>query len=277
MYKRQPPNYQGAYEKARAAAGLKPKRKRVAALDGEDFDSDSDTDCEGDFELPDHLKALMAPNIGLTATSHVCGITRPQHTILVGGYGDANNSDPLISPTPMIASTTATQKTFEHPNKFAALDDNNGEDAVLKLADELNSWATVVRRKPKNSKATVVPKSSDGVVIRSERDLDAALNTHPQLAAIPPSNKKIRRIIRSLPEALKCKSNEILCLVDSGSTINAAWIEKHFPQYAHLVQPTAASRSGDFATTAGGQKLMNKGKCTIGATCLLYTSPSPRD
>ena len=66
-----------------------------------------------------------------------------------------------------------------------------------------------------------------------------------------------------MPDELVCADDEVLCLVDSGSTINAAWIEKHFPSYAKLVQKTPASMRGDTATTAGGQKLVNKGRCSV--------------
>lgn len=65
---------------------------------------------------------------------------------------------------------------------------------------------------------------------------------------------------------LVCKKGEVLCLVDNGSTINAAWIEKHFAEYSKLIQKTSASLRGVSATTAGGQKLVNKGRCTVHGT-----------
>ena len=73
-----PANYQGAYEKAREKAGLKPRSKRVNALEDEDFDSDSDFDTE--HELPAHLKML--------------GVPRTPHTIYVGGE---------LDPTPLMS------------------------------------------------------------------------------------------------------------------------------------------------------------------------------
>ena len=99
-----------------------------------------------------------------------------------------------------------------------------------------------------------------------ESELDVLLQRHPYLAAIPKSEQKIRKLLRSMPVELICGPDETLCLMDSGSTINAAWIEKHFPAYAKLVKPTAASEAGDFATTAGGQRLYNKGRCVVKAT-----------
>ena len=55
----------------------------------------------------------------------------------------------------------------------------------------------------------------------------------------------------------------MLCLVDSGSTINAALVEKHDPQYISNVKDTVKSLRGDHATAAGGAKLYNKGRVTV--------------
>ena len=133
-----------------------------------------------------------------------------------------------------------------------------------------NGWATTVHRKrSKSSKSVLVPKKVDvldTITVRSERELDSILKCHPYLAAIPKSDQKVRKLLRSMPVELICGPDETLCLVDSGSTINAAWISKHFPAYANLVKPTVASQSGDFATTAGGQTLVNKGRCVVSAT-----------
>ena len=159
---------------------------------------------------------------------------------------------------------------FTNPNKFAALatsDDNDND--VEQLTDNLNNWAHTVHRKPKKSKATAVPKSLDvwdTITVKSEADLDKLLQKCPKLAALPANDRKIRKALRSMPAELICGPDETLCLMDSGSTVNAAWIEKHFPAYAKLVQSTPASRGGDYATTAGGQKLMNKGRCVVQAT-----------
>ena len=140
------------------------------------------------------------------------------------------------------------------------------EDAETEaLADELGRWANVTHKK---SKTYQPPKSIDifdQITVRSERELDMVLKQHPTLAAIPES-KKIRKALKGCPVELVCAPDETLCLMDSGSTINAAWISKHFPAYADRVQPTPASRNGDFATTAGGQKLMNKGRVVVHAT-----------
>ena len=68
---------------------------------------------------------------------------------------------------------------------------------------------------------------------RSERDLDAALQANPRLAAIQDSawtcGKKLRSMLRTKPIELECGPDEVLCLVDSGSAINAAWVENKIP------------------------------------------------
>jgi hypothetical protein len=111
-----------------------------------------------------------------------------------------------------------------------------------------------------------VPKSTGNFSVKCERDLDELLRAHPHIAAIPGSAKKIRKVLKSMPPELVCGDDEVLCLVDSGSTVNAAWISKHFPQWAHLVKSTPASERGDCATTACGQQLVNKGRVQIKAT-----------
>ena len=114
----------------------------------------------------------------------------------------------------------------------------------------------------------LVPKKIDvldTITVRSERELDSIMKSHPYLAAIP-KGQQIRKLLRTMPVELVCGPDEVLCLVDSGSTINAAWIAKHFPGCVNHVRPTVASQSGDFATTAGGQTLINKGRCLVSAT-----------
>ena len=88
---------------------------------------------------------------------------------------------------------------------------------------------------------------------------------HLKLASLP-EPKKIKNALRTMPQELVCGLDEVLCLVDSGATVNTAWIEKHFPAYRFLVKETAASRQGDSATTASGGKLVNKCRCIVGAT-----------
>ena len=125
----------------------------------------------------------------------------------------------------------------------------------------LKEWAHVVQPNPQ--KVRKIQKKFLNFKICSEQDLDLFLKTHPKIAAIPEKVARLKKVLKSMPPELKCSDEEVLCLVDSGATINAAWIERHFPQYEDLVQPTEASMNGDGATTAGGQKLKNKGRCVV--------------
>ena len=135
----------------------------------------------------------------------------------------------------------------------------------------LNGWATVVNRKSRGKKNRLPPTAPspklpdvfEKVTLQTEKDLDRMIQCHPQIAALPKDDAKIRQILKSKPVELECGPNEVLCLVDSGSTINAACIEKHFPAFKHTVKSTKKSRAGDFATTAGGHKLYNRGRCKI--------------
>ena len=52
-------------------------------------------------------------------------------------------------------------------------------------------------------------------------------------------------------------------LVDSGSTINAAWIKEHAPKYADQTIDSRYSSRGEGATTPGGHQLQNEGRCRV--------------
>ena len=120
----------------------------------------------------------------------------------------------------------------------------------------LGGWATVVNRRS-SRKGKPVPIAT----VKTEADLDRVIAQNPYLKNL--SKKRLNRVLSSMPEALRCGANEVLCLVGSGSTMNAAWIEKQFPAYAKLIQSTAASRRGESAVTANGSKLYEKGGVSI--------------
>ena len=132
---------------------------------------------------------------------------------------------------------------------------------------ELSRWAHKVDKKSKPA-VPAKPKALDvfdRITIRNEEELQKVMTEHPTLAALPDQGK-LRKMLRQKPIELECGPDEVLCLVDSGSTVHAAWIEKHFPSYANRVKPTAKSLAGDHATTAGGLKLYNKGRVEVQAS-----------
>lgn len=168
-------------------------------------------------------------------------------------------------PTHWTKFVTEATGSSQPENSYAALAEEEEEET---LDDDpfnsLNTWAVkVTRRSRRTDKSSVVPKPQDQFVIKSEQELDALLAKRLDIAAISDPSSKLKKTIEALPEELRCGPNEVLCFVDSGSTVNPAWISKHFPQFAHLVESTPASRRRDSATTACGKKLFNKGRCAV--------------
>ena len=147
-------------------------------------------------------------------------------------------------------------------NSFAALASTDLEQEAIV---ELSHWAHKVNKISKPSPKTKKLDTFDRITIKDEIDLEQVMADHPNLAAIP-DQKKLRKMLRQKPVELECGPDEVLCLVDSGSTIHAAWVEKHFPGYAAKVVQTAKSIAGDHATTAGGLKLFNKGRVEVQAS-----------
>ena len=225
-----PPGYEGAYEKAKKAAGLEPRR-RVNALDDEGIE---DSDSESDFDSP------LVP-------ARMCALT-------------CARSMPIAASAPVTPTS----------NSFDALSDNEHTALSDEAIEDLNNWAHKVSRKsakaPK-AKNTARPDIFQPFTIRSEDELDQFLATHCRARPQPGSEAVIRAVLKSRPVELECDEDEVLCLVDSGATINAAWIAKHFPQYVMSVRQTPASERGDGgATTACGKHLRNKGRCVVSAS-----------
>ena len=125
-------------------------------------------------------------------------------------------------------------------NAFQALAEDHQE-----LDDEtiaaLNGKAKVSHRKPdcgtKLTPAPRYPDVFDQFTVRSEEDLDDLLCAHPHLAAISDTDWKFRRTLGSKPMELECGADEVLCRVDNGSTINAAWIGNHFHNTSTWLNP----------------------------------------
>ena len=225
-----PAGYSGAYEKARVAAGLPAKSKRLNMLDDEDVDDD---DAESDFG-DDSLCTLRSSSFN-------------------------------VSDFPVVGTQPVKQRPqpFTSPNSFQALAEADKRDNISSEdIDSLNGWAHNV----KQLSAKKSSKRHPSFKICSEEDLDNFLGRHPKIAAIPDKVERLKKILKTMPDALKCNANEVLCLVDSGATINAAWIARHFPQYLHLVMQAEASKNGDSAVTACGKKLLNKGRCVVHAS-----------
>ena len=286
---RLPTGYMGAYEKALVAAGGKPRRINSlgdcddgseeedfntpivpggvcrALIDEDDSDSDSD---EGETRV---CAALTKPSV-VPKTKNKDEPKTPPYLWTDGTKTWDEHNTFMVRQTQehygMLAALRRSEKDEEEYQRIAA-----GPPRTLKteMIDALNGWATKVsRRNRRTGKTTLIPRQpydrSKTFAINSEEQLDRYLEAHPKMAPMPVEAEKIRKALKTRPVELECKPGEVLCLVDSGSTVNAASIAKHFPWYAGMVRPTKKSRAGDFATTACGKQLANKGRCAINST-----------
>ena len=86
---------------------------------------------------------------------------------------------------------------------------------------------------------------------------------NPDNAKLPASQKHQTRVMKVVTSKVQCGKDEVLVLIDSGSTINTADIAAHFPAYENFIMPSLGSSTGETATTACGKELRNRGKCTV--------------
>ena len=246
-----PPGYISA--KAEAYAAWKEKNgksPKVAMLANGDvlIDSDDESDAESDE--------------GLT----MCAMVRRQrqHRRATAVTIDVPSSkiahSPKVAPTPTL-------------NSFQALEAFDDEDTTSDVVQQLGTWAhriTSIGDKPKSQseKKRAASVEVKGVepkarLITSARELDTFMKQNPTVAQIPTERRKLSKIMKILSSKIELEHDEVLVLMDSGSTINVAKIKKHFPMYAGLVIPSTGSVSGETATTACGKRLVNRGKCRI--------------
>ena len=152
--------------------------------------------------------------------------------------------------------------SFAHQNAFEALDDGE-EEMDDEVINHFAKWAHKVQRAKQSAQKDDPPKT---VRITSLQELDTQMAIDPRLAALPIHSKKLSRKIRKLEsQQFQLEDDEMLCLVDTGSSLHAADAEIHFPEYLKTVKPSSASRRGHAATSAGGHRLENLGKFTVNA------------
>ena len=154
-------------------------------------------------------------------------------------------------------------------NSFQALATFDDEDLDDNVATQLGSWAHRVNRVKDKPKSQSEKKAESRKIepkprmITSAQELDTFLKDNPKVAQIPTERRKLSKIMKVLTSKIELENDEVLVLMDSGSTINVAKVKKHFPAYADLVVPSSGSMSGETATTACGKRLTNRGKCRI--------------
>ena len=64
--------------------------------------------------------------------------------------------------------------------------------------------------------------TSPPIRITSLKGFDKQLSENPKLNSTPPNTKKLQRALKKLPQEVELADDEILCLVDTGSTVHAA-------------------------------------------------------
>ena len=241
-----PAGYMGKYEeakkKARAAAG----KGKVNALDGPPEDGEY---TEDDWEESDD----EGPGPG-----RVFALRQPC-TCCPSGLGDDLRDDDLLC--------GACQDDDEEN------EDETESQVPQNMLEEFGKWAHRTIVKAQNPSK----KNLSKFVVNSIAKLEKMLRSKSKVASIANSSKDkaieyIRKIIPGLPP---CTADEVWALVDSGSTINAADILEHFPEYAKFIKRSKAQSRGEVATTAGGHELKHEGKCNIAATVDGFDFPIP--
>ena len=131
------------------------------------------------------------------------------------------------------------------------------------ILSNFGNWAHKTFIEVKRKKNRAAPKSYS---IQTPQDLDKMLDERNKIAKIAAqSNQNNFSSTDHLPN-IPLEDDEMVMLVDSGSTLNAADIAKHFSAYVDLIIASRGQAMGESATTAGGHKLANEGRCRVNAT-----------
>jgi hypothetical protein len=226
-----PKGYKGKYEIAKAKAKA---QKRVNQLD-----SGGESDCTEGDDWEDSDSDIMGPSPGQR-----CRALRQTCNALVCGDCDALD----------------TQLDDDFPplcNSWAHIDEK--EDLVNYLQGFAHKVEIKVKRQPKAEQTSVL--------IGSIHQLETFINGTCKVAniAAPTGKRKMKKMASHLPD-IHLEDDEMVALVDSGSTINAAHIAKHFAKYVRHIISSRAQCLGETATTAGGHELKNEGRVCIEAS-----------
>ena len=244
-----PEGYCGKYEEAKKRAkadAAKGKSSKVNALSG-----DENTEDEWEGSDDEDIMGPAAPGQRMFA-------------LRVGTCSDLDldnteaNDDVQPPPTP--------DASWTRPIRNATYDDYDGDrvkaawvEAKEDLVNHLSGWAHKTVIKVQGHKG----KTTSKFVVNSEPDLERMLKTKCKIANLAAAaNSKRHDADTKLPD-LPLEDDEIWALIDSGSTLNAAWIKKHFPEYIRFIIASKQQMRGDVATTAGGHELKHKGRCKV--------------
>ena len=239
-----PVGYSGKYEEAKKRARAK---ARVNALDGPSADGEY---TEDEWEPSDDDQDVMGPGsngrvFALRTQSKMPCTCCPLLAV------DGEDDDLLCG----------TCQDEEEEDVGPTIDESQESEELVR---ELSRWAhrTIIKLKdPKK-------QSASQCIVSSVSRLEKMLRSHPDIARIASmsKDKTIERLRETIPGLPPCAADEIWALVDSGSTLNAADVEKHFPEYMKFILESKAQARGEVATTAGGHELRHEGKFRVDAT-----------
>ena len=154
-----------------------------------------------------------------------------------------------------LRSTTApSPKSFVHRSPFEDLDNEEAEMSD-DLIEHFSKWAKVKAKR----------QSHKHIQVSSLQDLDEHIALNPKVFATSQLNtKKLQQSMRNMPRGLDLEDDEVLALVDTGSSIHAADADVHFPDYSSKVRRSSHKKSAG-TTTAGGHRLENLGRFNVSA------------
>ena len=79
-----------------------------------------------------------------------------------------------------------------------------------------------------------------GIVVRTEKELDPALHSHPCLTTAMPGREKMIKASTKAPGAPLLREGEVWAMVDTGAGVPGISVDKHCPQLRHkLIEATA--------------------------------------
>ena len=257
-----PPNYAGKYEVAKKKAKALEK-KRVNMLDG-----GSDVDTEGEWEDSDQDimgsdlgQACRALRFNQTPTSNsfneLCGRCKDSED----GRSDSEDDDlPDLVGRCCKLGGCAGCDAVDCDEIEVQSDEVETMTIDMETAKTLSMWAHKLSVQLKDQPTDQIKS----YVVDSIGKLDKLLKNKSKISRIAasPGKKRMKRLSELVP-GIPLEEDEVVCLVDSGSTINAAWIEEHFPEYLQYIILSEAQTRGDSATTAGGHELKNEGRCRV--------------
>ena len=88
-----------------------------------------------------------------------------------------------------------------------------------------------------SSRGSQTKLPAQGIVLKTEQELDNALHSHPCLmTAMPTNRKKMIKASKKAPGALLLRKGEVWVMVDSGAGVPGMNVDKNCPQLRHKLR-----------------------------------------